>query len=203
MKKTFVIFSITLLLFATFSGYLSTSKIVHASDKEYSGEEYFKGIVFGQGEVGELLTKLHSQKELETVKALSKDESFQTGVNDIVEYIKKNEPNLFEDLKYSIENQDPNELTKILDKTESLLYKYFEKISNENEHLEISPNACTPLVCGAFIALGAVIHLGVLVTQVSGFFIAVGEWVTVTTDGNGNQLANNEHISSLVLTSLN
>lgn len=203
MKKVITIISITLLLFATFSGSLSTSKIVYASDKEYSGEEYFKGIVFGLGEVGEILTELHSPKELETLKEAYKDEEFQTAVNEIVEYVKENEPNLFEDLKKSIENQDPNELTKILDKTESILDEYIEKIFNENEDLDIQPNACTLLVCGAFIALVAVVHLGVLVTQVSGGFIAIGTKVVVTTDSNGNQISNNEHVSYLVLTSLN
>lgn len=205
MKKVITIISITLLLFATIvSGSPSTTVTASASSDEYSGEDYFRGIIFGQGEIAEKLTKLYSQEELESLNEFSESEEYQAAVNDIIEYIKEREPTLIEDFKESVDNQDPYALTNNLNKTDSILQDYSKKISDENGDLEFDVNACTPLLCGlvAGLIIAVAVHLVAGATQVAGTVIGVGKWVTFDSN-KSDEITNNEHVSYLILTNLN
>lgn len=201
MKKIITILSAVLLSFVTvFSGAINTSETVYASDKEYSAEDYFEGIVFGQGEVGAKLSSLYNQEEL----AFTQTEKFQTFLNKFNEYIKEKDPNHFQDLKKAIENKNPNALTDNLDKTQSLFNEFAEEVSNGDGTGELEPNVCGPTVCVAVLALA--VHNTAAVSQVAAAasvsVLALAVKVKVGADAE-NSISNNEHAASLILKDLN
>ncbi|MBD8027523.1 sporulation delaying protein family toxin [Ureibacillus sp. Re31] len=160
--------------------------------KVYSGEEYFKGLMFGQGEVGEIISSQISDDEL-TKKAKSKEGEKAAAA--IVEYIEEVDPTYFDELKSSIENKDPNKLVETLAEGEKLIVSYAEDSGNKTEVLTeedvVTPQACGPTVCVLVVVAGVYLYVGGVqgVVLQTGAAITTGIWKYVAYTSSSVQQA--------------
>ncbi|PTH08611.1 hypothetical protein BU618_11620, partial [Staphylococcus capitis] len=74
--------------------YFPTKNETHAST--YSGEQLYRGIMFGQGKVGEKLPKIWEKKVRDSA---NNDDRNKKIINDSVSYIKKKDPKYFNNLE--------------------------------------------------------------------------------------------------------
>ncbi|TOG05114.1 Killing factor SdpC, partial [Vibrio parahaemolyticus] len=80
----------------------------------FSGEDYFRGLLFGQGEVGKLIS---NDLDPKLVKEANSTEGKKL-VNDVVKFIKKDQPQYMDELKQSIDSKDPKKLIENMTKAD-------------------------------------------------------------------------------------
>lgn len=170
---------ITILVPASFAKTTS-----YSSATALTGEEYFRGLMFGQGEVGKIVSSQLQDKEL-TKKANS--EEGEKAISAIVEYIKEEDPTYFDELKNSIEKQDPKKLVNTLAKGEELIVSFGEKSQTEVLTKEdVAPNACGPTVCVLVVVAGVYLYVGGVnaVVLQTGAAVTTGVWKYVAYTSN-------------------
>ncbi|MCE5040786.1 sporulation delaying protein family toxin [Mammaliicoccus sciuri] len=202
-KITSMVMVLTLIFsLVLFNGNIAQNSVLADDKGGYTGEEYFLGIVFGQGEVGKKLSSLYKQEDLE----FTQSEEFQIFINDFLDYIKVEDPAYFDDLKESVENNNPQALTENLEKTQHHFADFAELniTQAENSEGEIEPYACGPTACVAVLALA--VHNVAVLSQVSAAAsVSVLALAVKTAAGvnSADSISNNEHAAALILKDLN
>lgn len=139
---------------------------------EYSGEELYKGIIFGQGEFGkEIIT---NQEEYEK---MNNKESIEFS-NNFVDFIKEKNPTYFDELQKSIYDKDATLSLNMLETSGKYFDEYIEGF--EVEEQGPSSRACGIVaVCGAAVVLGAYNYV-VVVQAVAAVQVGVAAWALKT-----------------------
>jgi SdpC family antimicrobial peptide len=115
MKKFLIVLTtLSLFLFA-----LLPVSAKNVSNQQYSGEEIFKGIFFGQGEVAEQLATSFTKDQL----ALNNGKEAKKETDKIVKEMKKLDKHYFKDLKKAVYNEDYLLTKELLNKGGELFYK--------------------------------------------------------------------------------
>ncbi|MFD5479968.1 sporulation delaying protein family toxin [Streptomyces hawaiiensis] len=129
------------------------------------GENVFRGLFFGQGEVGEGLAKLELFSEARKHIDNNTPEEIRAS-NVVVELINKRSPGFFADLSEKARSGDPRQVEKaVTDAQNMLLAVAKDKSATPVENGQL---------CGVTVAVGAaVVHVAAVVT-------AAGAAVTVT-----------------------
>ncbi|MEC2061108.1 sporulation delaying protein SdpC [Bacillus stercoris] len=154
LLRLLIVSMVTMLVFSL----VGLSKESSTSAKEnhtFSGEDYFRGLLFGQGEVGKLIS---NDLDPKLVKEANSTEGKKL-VNDVVKFIKKDQPQYMDELKQSIDSKDPKKLIENMTKADQLIQKYAKK----NENVKYSSNKVTPS-CGLYavcVAAGYLYVVGV------------------------------------------
>ncbi|MBZ3766587.1 MULTISPECIES: sporulation delaying protein family toxin [Bacillus cereus group] len=136
-KKILVIFTIATVFF-TFLMFFQNSADVNAQAKmNYTGEELYKGIVFGQGKVTSILPHMWDEKTME--KANSKEALELT--NQLINEMKLIDYNYFNNLKSSIDSKNPVKINQALEDGSDLLKKGIDKLNLNAQSSEIIDQA--------------------------------------------------------------
>lgn len=198
MKKFITLFAAAFLFMfsVTAQAQVSNGK-AEASELKYSGEEIFRGVLFGQGEVAELFPELWNE---ELLKATSTEEAYKA-VDNIIAGVKEYDKNYFKKLENAFKKKDAVKIDQAFKLGTSYVQKYVEenKLTVKNE---VTPYMCGPTVCGlVLISYGAVYHVGAVVS-VGAFYLTV--WAEVSTYGPDSltqpDLSNNFNREMLVKT---
>lgn len=122
----------------------------------YSGEDLYRGIMFGQGEVAKKLPKIWDKDTLTKADMNSKSKKIIDGT---VKYIKENDSNYFDELKKSLNSGDENALSESLQKGGTYFGEYVEKndlVKKANKEAE-SGFECAVYPYYAVAAFGAAV----------------------------------------------
>lgn len=140
VAKSSIILAVILILFL-FNGFNVITKVdannqSDHSSYNYTGADYYKGLVFGLGDVGKVL--IDDEKK---IKALNNPKNRQR-VSNIVSSIKEDHPSYFKDLQSAINLKDPSKTLKLLQ--DSRTYIEWEL---ENDPSNIGSPSCIILIC--------------------------------------------------------
>jgi SdpC family antimicrobial peptide len=111
-KKTVGFLVIVALLLTVSALSFHTNSASAEKVKKYSGEQIFRGFVFGQGEVAKKIPEIFDQK---TIKKLNSPEAIK-GVNEMLQVIKKEDPSYFQDLQNAVYSKNPQKVEDLLKK---------------------------------------------------------------------------------------
>ncbi|MBE7135330.1 MULTISPECIES: sporulation delaying protein family toxin [Bacillus] len=126
---------------------------------KYSGEEIFKGVIFGQGELSENFADMWDPKIL---KVMSSKES-QEAVNVLISQFKEQNPEYFTKLEQAVQQKNPKKVDKLLEEGSTALMEIAKKNGRivENDKQEV----CGPTVCAlALVTYGVAFHAAAVVT---------------------------------------
>lgn len=152
-KSVAILLVAVLILAAVVVSPEKSSKVEAQSSREFSGEEYFAGLMFGHGEVGELVS---SQIEDKSIISQANTPQGKETISDIETFIKKEDSTYFNELETSIENNDPKKLVDNMIRGEELLASYAEQ--SEDAKLESSEGEFNTAACG--VVAGCVVAVG-------------------------------------------
>ncbi|HCX9014047.1 MULTISPECIES: sporulation delaying protein family toxin [Staphylococcus] len=149
-SKFFKIFlSIAITIAFSLSFFNTENNALAKGSSKYSGEELYKGIVFGQDEIGK---KLVSNNEEYTKMNSPETKKF---LNGLTEYINQKDSSYFSNLKNAVDNNDPNKTLKLLQSSGKYFDQYLEKTNAENKPKDGTANRCgVAAVCVAAVAAG-------------------------------------------------
>lgn len=119
MKKLFSVLLSVAVLFTFVGTGISTVLASSESAKEYSGEEIFRGVVIGQGEVAYEFDHLWNKKNLE----IANHPENVALVDQVIAEMKEKNPNYFHDFESAIKSGD-------FAKTDALLVEGSEQFKN-------------------------------------------------------------------------
>ncbi|PTH49769.1 sporulation delaying protein family toxin [Staphylococcus capitis] len=102
--------------------YFPTKNETHAST--YSGEQLYRGIMFGQGKVGEKLPKIWEKKVRDSA---NNDDRNKKIINDSVSYIKKKDPKYFNNLEEASKKGNKKDIEKQLNVGGNYFGEFVEK----------------------------------------------------------------------------
>ncbi|MFB1052090.1 hypothetical protein ACEWET_14345 [Paraliobacillus sp. JSM ZJ581] len=89
-------------------------------NQTFTGEEYYKGLIFGQGEIGEILIR-----DEEILNSTNSDENTEF-ITEVMAYIDQEYPQFFNDLQDAIESKDPTRAQDLLEKSRIYFTNYLE-----------------------------------------------------------------------------
>lgn len=149
-SKIFIVFLSTVLVVSSLIMFFDRSEVVYAKkDSGYSGEELYKGIVFGQDEIGRKLVSNDDE-----YKRMNSPET-KKFLNGLVEYIKSKDSVYFSNLKIAVENNDPNETLKLLQSSGKYFDEYLNKLGSDAKTQEGPGFRCGfAAVCVAAVVAG-------------------------------------------------
>ncbi|MHB7940890.1 sporulation delaying protein family toxin [Staphylococcus capitis] len=161
-SKLFKIFlSITITIAFSLSFFNTENNATAKGNSKYSGEELYKGIVFGQDEIGR---KLVSNNEEYTKMNSPETKEF---LNGLTKYIKQKDSSYFSNLKNAVDNNDPNKTLKLLQSSGKYFDQYLEKTNAENKPKDGTANRCgvAAVAAGVYnyvvaVQAGAVVQVG-------------------------------------------
>ncbi|EJH4557144.1 sporulation delaying protein family toxin, partial [Staphylococcus pseudintermedius] len=136
---------------------------------QYSGEELYRGIIFGQGRVAEKLPEIWTPE----LREEARNERNEKITNEVVEYVKKHDPSYFKELKEVIEKGNEKEISATLDKGGQLFGKFAEStgiIKRMNDERD-SGFRCAVLPVYAVVTFGAAVvvtHAGAVTVALAG-----------------------------------
>lgn len=165
LKKFLPQLIVTILIVSSISMNSMTANATTTSvNKNYSGEDLYLAVVFGQGPVAEEHFKhLWSSEHF---KINNSKEAIELGEN-IVSEMKMLDPNYFSDLQQAVYDNDYVETKKILDNGKELLIDSFENLGEKVEmdkEGNIQPDASLSVYAFAAFAAVAVLTHAVAVT---------------------------------------
>lgn len=102
--------------------YFPSKKETHAST--YSGEQLYRGIIFGQGKVGKMLPNIWEQDIRDQANHNSNNKKI---INKTVAYIKNKDPQYFKNLELAIEKGDEKYIESQLNLGGQYFGEYVEK----------------------------------------------------------------------------
>lgn len=186
-KSLKVFLSIVVTLAFSLSFFNIENNILAKNSTEYSGEELYKGIVFGQDEIGKKLVS--NDEEYKKMNA-PKTKEF---VNDFTEYIKGKDSSYFSNLKKAVNSNDPKKTLDLLQSSGKYFDQYLKKVNAENEPKDGVTRECgVAAVCVAAVAAG--LYNYVVAVQ-AGAVVQVGVAVWALKTASVNNL--NESSNSL------
>ena len=142
--------SLSFILVLSFTlSFFNKNNIQSSTNPKYSGEELYKGIVFGQGEIGK---KLVSNKA--EYKKMNSPET-KDFLNGLTQYIKEHDSSYFSKLKNAIDNNDPNKSLKLLQSSGKYFDQYLEKTKGSKaDQRGVSSRCGAVAVCVAAVVAG-------------------------------------------------
>lgn len=141
--KNYIKLIISLVVCLTFCLPKETNKTEAAA--QYSGEELFSGIYFGDGEVGKLFPEVWEKSDL---KDFSKNPEVKEAIKSIISELEKNEEGYFENFRKAVTSGNHIKVKNQLNKTNSDIQKLVE---TSNSNGEVQTRAIKP---GFVVALG-------------------------------------------------
>lgn len=161
--KRIISFILTILLFLTF---VLPNEIIDAKTiNNYTGEELFEGIYFGNGKVAQKFPEIWGRTEF---KHLTKDKLFKKGIKDIEKDLKKNDINYFINLKNSVTSGNQLIIKEQLNKTNSDILNICEKKYKTNlEPRGIKPGFVVALAY-SYVAATHIVAAGAVTVIVVG-----------------------------------
>lgn len=157
MKKISSILIICALLISGFS--LSNNRVTAKDFPKYSGEDLYKGIVFGQGDVAMQLPQIWDK---ETLKQYNNRQN-SIFVNRLVKQIKKKDPLYFTELKQAVYSGNQVKIDRYLNIGVGFLesYSVSQKINTPESLYSSNPGDASGkcLVIGLYVAIAYVKYL--------------------------------------------
>ncbi|ANN35632.1 hypothetical protein CN936_09570 [Bacillus cereus] len=102
LKKILVVFTVTTMIFTLLMAFQRSSFVNAQVKMNFTGEEFYKGIIFGQGNVAKLLPEMWNEK---TMKKVNSKEALELTDN-ITKEMKSINPAYFNELKQAINSKD-------------------------------------------------------------------------------------------------
>ncbi|MBT2446256.1 sporulation delaying protein family toxin [Streptomyces sp. ISL-43] len=181
---------------------VATVSVASPASAKADGERVFRGLFFGQGEVGSDLSKLDlfaearqhvDNEDLDEVRAS----------NAVVDLINKRSPAFFAELSAKTRSGDPRQVEKAVTDAQNMLMSVAQK-----------DDKATPVengqLCGVTVAVGAaVVHIAAVVTAAGAVVtvtVAVGAnfvkgknwfWSPQPTTGDGTPLSKDEAVAQV------
>ncbi|EKO8593240.1 sporulation delaying protein family toxin [Staphylococcus pseudintermedius] len=165
----FKLFSITIIAIYILTTVTMFTDKAEAKTFQYSGEELYRGIIFGQGRVAEKLPEIWTPE----LREETRNERNEKITNEVVEYVKKHDPSYFKELKEVIEKGNEKEISATLDKGGQLFGKFAEStgiIKRMNDERD-SGFRCAVLPVYAVVTFGAAVvvtHAGAVTVALAG-----------------------------------
>ncbi|PFD48716.1 sporulation delaying protein family toxin [Bacillus cereus] len=123
-KRLLTLVMVTILL-VTLLVFLNRSDSVKAEvNKDYSGEEIYKGIVLGQGKVATLFPQVWDEEQIRKVNS---KESLEFSAK-IINEMKSSDPSYFNNLKKAVNSKEPLEVNQAFENGSYLLNQAIEKL---------------------------------------------------------------------------
>lgn len=170
MKKSILVFFILLLTFSLImsTAYAKSMIRVPELNKSFTGEEIYRGIIFGQGEVARLFPELWTKEKLELANT---SEAIET-VNYYMEKIKEKDNSFFENVKKYVNSRNPYAIDNIFKRGTEHVIEILEEqgnlVSDPNEFIGINTVVIWGIAVGVIIgAWGFAYYHSVLVTDVT------------------------------------
>jgi SdpC family antimicrobial peptide len=134
-KVIATLLSITMVLGITLSTGINSS--VSAKQKQYTGEEIFRGFVFAQGELGQSLPEVFNQSMVEKLNS-KKSKQFS---NSIVKEIKKEDPSFFDELQEATYTKNPAKVDTLLKEAGTIIENDMAEMEKAMEAGVVAPEA--------------------------------------------------------------
>jgi SdpC family antimicrobial peptide len=132
MKRLFSILVAVSLCFTLGFSSLTSSHIAQAKSQTFTGEEIFKGFVFGQGEIGQNLPDVFSKNMLKKLNTKEVKEF----ANLVVNRINKVDPTFFDELQKAVYNQDPVKVDELMKKAGEIVKNDLSKANKELKEMQ-------------------------------------------------------------------
>jgi SdpC family antimicrobial peptide len=183
---------------------VGTAVVAPAVSAKTDGENVFRGLFFGQGQVGHDLASLELFSEAR--QHLGEETPEEVRASDaVIELINKRYPGFFEEFSSASRSGDPRQVEKAVTKAQDTLLSVAEK----DKDLSATPEENGQL-CGVTVAVGAaVIHVAAVVTAAGAVVtvtVAVGAnfvkgtnwfWSPEPDSGDGTQLSRDEAVAQV------
>lgn len=160
MKKLVSVFVAILLLLTNITAYAGAEG--KTNQDKYDGETIFRGILFGQNDVAKLFPEIWTDEKLENAE----NSEVREFVNNVVESIKTNDPNYFDELEEAVYSGNHLAIHKAFDKGANLLYNAFKENEVPMMTEEMKDTAIGK--CLVVVNLGAVVNAAAAVTVYAG-----------------------------------
>ncbi|MDA1477340.1 sporulation delaying protein family toxin [Bacillus changyiensis] len=177
MKKILASLMALIFVFGLSSANLITTKAkVNENHTNYSGEELFKGLFLGQGEVAKRIPELPEKKEINTKEA--KDFG-----NELTEMIKKKDEKYFDELKESVYANNPKKISNMLEKGANLITSVIPEMDGYNIKKKPNPDEATGQCVVWTLGVVVVYYAGaaVQVAGVAAYVLEAGVYLTTAT----------------------
>ncbi|MFJ8214951.1 sporulation delaying protein family toxin [Streptomyces sp. NPDC096033] len=149
-----------------------TATVASPASAKADGEAVFRGLFFGQGQVGQDLSKLELFAEAR--EHLDNDDLSEVRVsNAVIDLIDKKSPNFFADLSVKTRSGDPRQVEKAVTDAQNMLMAVAEK-----------DDKATPVENGQLCAMN--VAVAAVVVHVAAVVTAAGAVVTVTLAAGAN-----------------
>ncbi|MHC6624497.1 sporulation delaying protein family toxin [Streptomyces globosus] len=180
----------------------AVTAVASPASAKADGENVFRGLFFGQGQVGRDLSKLDLFAEAR--QHLDNDDLSEVRAsNAVIDLINKHSPNFFAELSAKTRSGDPRQVEKAVTDAQNLLLTVAQK-----------DDKATPVengqLCGVTVAVGAaVVHVAAVVTAAGAVVtvtVAVGAnfvkgknwfWSPQPTTGDGTPLSKDEAVAQV------
>ncbi|PDY26985.1 hypothetical protein [Bacillus thuringiensis] len=153
----------TACLFSVFSLDSFNIKPVAAAEKKqqpqkYSGEEIFKGVIWGQGKLAKNFADMWDPKTLELMSSKESQES----INSLINQLKEQDPEYFIRIEKAVQQKNLKKVDKLLEEGSTALLKIAEKKGELTG--DANQGVCGSTVCASdLITYGATFDLGPVV----------------------------------------
>ncbi|ETT84691.1 sporulation delaying protein family toxin [Bacillus mycoides] len=128
LKKLLTLVTVIMLL-VTLLVFFNRSNSVNAEvNKDYSGEELYKGIVFGQGKVAKLFPQVWDEEKIRNVNSKESLELTTKLINEM----KLSDPFYFNNLKKAVNSKEPLEISQAFENGSYLLNQAIDKLKLDN-----------------------------------------------------------------------
>ncbi|WP_051263387.1 sporulation delaying protein family toxin [Tuberibacillus calidus] len=187
--------------FSPFANAKTTDKKIVPTQSEksqkYSGEELFRGLVFGQGDVAKLFPEMWGKSQLE----LTNSKESLKAVDLVISQINKNSPNFFNHFKTVIESGNPYLIDQEGQEVKKVIKEAFKDINGKYPELKY-PEIGTDCVIVTFVyAYAGVVHTAGAAINVAAavdVWLWAGFWMyPKNTKNTSSDLAKEEFISEI------
>ncbi|MFF2908247.1 sporulation delaying protein family toxin [Paenibacillus sp. NPDC057934] len=177
MKKTLATLLTVVLVFGlVFMNTSTTEAQANKNFTNFSGEELFRGLFLGQGEVVEYIPELPSKKEINTEENIK-------FANDITEKVNNADDQYFNELREAVYSNNPKVISDSLEKGATLITSELTKMEEYVVTSEMAPDEATGLCVVWLVVAGAVFvfYAGVVVQVAAGAAYVLEAGVYLTT----------------------
>ncbi|ETT84690.1 sporulation delaying protein family toxin [Bacillus mycoides] len=123
-KKLLPLFTIVTLVITLLVFFNKPYNVNAQKQMNFSSEEIYKGIVFGQGEVAKLFPQVWDEKNLE----IANEKENKELASKLIKEMKSTDPTYFKRLNQTIKKKDPGEIKQVLENGNILLNDSIEKL---------------------------------------------------------------------------
>lgn len=156
MKKIFTLILASVMLISAITLLPSKVSAEEFNSKDYSGEDLFRGILFGYGDVGKQFPELWEETDFKNLKV---EEEFIDGVKELESKLKEKDSEYFVKFKDNITSGDRLKIKSQIEKINkdvTILGKEYEKEMEDSSEKEIQQAGIKP----GFVVLLAYSYVG-------------------------------------------